>query len=68
MRKEPATFEEIAVLAKIAGIELAPEYFDELVESYRSIELVLWRARRRRNRSDEPAHVYDPRKFLPRDV
>lgn len=68
MKKEPATFEEIAVLAKIAGIELAPEYFDELVESYLKIEPVLLRVRRGRNRADEPAHAFDPRKFMPREA
>jgi hypothetical protein len=57
MKKAPATREEIAVLAKNAGLDLAPEYFDELVEAYASIEQMLMRVRRGRNRADEPAHV-----------
>jgi hypothetical protein len=62
------TREEIAVLAKAAGLELPSEYFDELVEAYRNIEPMLLRARRSRNRSDEPANVFDPRKFMPRNL
>ena len=66
MKKEPATREEIAVLAKTAGLALPAEYFDELVEAYLNIEPMLQRVRRGRDRADEPAHVYDPRKFMPR--
>jgi hypothetical protein len=66
MKKEPATREEIAVLAKTAGLDLPAEYFDELVEAYRNIEPMLLRVRRGRDRADEPAHTYDPRKFMPR--
>jgi hypothetical protein len=67
MKKEPATREEIAVLAKTAGLDLPPQYFDELVEAYLNIEPMLLRLRRNRDRADEPAHVYDPRKFMPRE-
>ncbi|MFM9848636.1 MAG: hypothetical protein ACKVP3_15910 [Hyphomicrobiaceae bacterium] len=66
MKKEPATREEIAVLAKTAGLDLPGEYFDELVEAYLNIEPMLMRVRRGRERADEPAHAYDPRKFMPR--
>jgi hypothetical protein len=68
MKKEPATREEIAVLAKTAGLDLPAEYFDELVEAYRHIEPMLLRVRRGRDRADEPAHTYDPRKFMPREA
>lgn len=67
MNRKPATPEEIAVIAKVAGLELEPKYSNELVEAYRNIEPMLWRIRQGRNRSDEPAHTFDPRKFLPRD-
>lgn len=66
MKKEPATREEIAVLAKTAGLDLPAEYFDELVAAYLNIEPMLLRVRRGRDRADEPAHAYDPRKFMPR--
>lgn len=67
MKKEPATREEIAVLAKNAGLDLAPQYFDELVEAYANIQPMLQRVRQGRNRADEPAHTFDPRKFMPRE-
>ena len=66
MKKEPATREDIAVLAKTAGLDLPAEYFEELVEAYLNIEPMLMRVRRGRDRADEPAHAYDPRKFMPR--
>ncbi|MFM9939758.1 MAG: hypothetical protein ACKVP7_09700 [Hyphomicrobiaceae bacterium] len=66
MNRTPATRDEIATLAKVAGLSLAPQYFDELVEAYRNIEPMLWRIRQGRARADEPAHCFDPRKFMPR--
>ena len=66
MSRTPATREEIAVMARIAGLELAPQYMDELVEAYLNIEPMLLRVRRGRERADEPAHAYDPRKFMPK--
>ncbi|TDF67161.1 hypothetical protein [Cupriavidus sp. L7L] len=59
------TRDEIAVLAKAAGLPLDPGCFDELVEAYQAIEPALARLRRDRPRADEPAHVYDPRNFMP---
>ncbi|WP_043879349.1 hypothetical protein [Azorhizobium caulinodans] len=61
----PATREEIAVLARQAGLDLPPDIFEELVEAYGNIEPMLMRLRRGRDRADEPAHVFDPRKFMP---
>lgn len=61
----PATREEIAVLAHQAGLDLPPDIFEELVEAYGNIEPMLMRLRRGRDRADEPAHVFDPRKFMP---
>lgn len=66
MERIPATVEEIAAMAKVAGLELSPAYFDELVAAYRNIEPMLWRIRTGRARADEPAHAFDPRKFMPR--
>jgi hypothetical protein len=65
MTKTLATREDIAVLAKNAGLDLAPQYFDELVEAYANIQPMLHRVRQGRNRADEPAHTFDPRKFMP---
>ncbi|MDQ8726637.1 hypothetical protein [Bradyrhizobium sp. LHD-71] len=61
----PATREDIAGLAKNAGLDLPPDLFEELVVAYGNIEPMLMRLRRGRDRADEPAHVFDPRKFMP---
>jgi len=65
MNKQPATRDEIAALARNAGLDLPQDLFDELVEAYRNVEPMLVRLRRGRARADEPAHVFDPRKFTP---
>ncbi len=63
-----ATREEIAVLARHAGLDLPPDIFEELVQAYANVEPMLMRLRRGRDRADEPAHVFDPRKFMPGKV
>jgi hypothetical protein len=65
MTQKPATREDIAAMARIAGLDLSPEHFEELVEAYANLEPMLMRLRRGRDRADEPAHVFDPRKFMP---
>lgn len=64
----PATREDITVLARNAGLELPPDLFEELVQAYANIEPMLMRLRRGRDRADEPAHVFDPRKFMPQEA
>ena len=61
----PATREDIAVLARNAGLDLSDEHFEELVQSYGVVEPMLRRIRNGRDRADEPAHTFDPRKFMP---
>jgi hypothetical protein len=65
MSSEPATREEIAVLARRAGLELNAEHFDQLVDAYGHLERMLGRIRRARSYADEPAHVFVPIKFAP---
>jgi hypothetical protein len=65
MTQKPATREDIAAMARIAGLDLSPEHFEELVEAYANLEPMLMRLRRGRDKADEPAHVFDPRKFMP---
>jgi hypothetical protein len=65
MPPTPATREEIAVLARRAGLELGAEHFDQLVNAYGYLEQMLGRIRRARSYADEPAHVFVPTKFLP---
>ena len=66
MTDKPASREDIAAMARIAGLDLPPALFDELVAGYVNLEPMLWRLRRGRDRADEPAHVFDPRKFMPK--
>jgi hypothetical protein len=65
MPPTPATREEIAVLARRAGLELGAAHFDQLVDAYGHLERMLGRIRRARSYADEPAHVFVPTKFLP---
>ncbi|MGJ5180313.1 hypothetical protein ACQR16_22320 [Bradyrhizobium oligotrophicum] len=66
MTDKPASRDDIAVMARLAGLDLPAEFFEELVEGYATLEPMLWRLRRGRDRADEPAHVFDPRKFMPK--
>jgi hypothetical protein len=65
MPLEPATCEEIAILARRAGLQLNEEHFNQLVDAYGHIEQMLGRIRRGRSYADEPAHVFVPTKFAP---
>jgi hypothetical protein len=66
MINKPASRDEIAAMARVAGLDLPPAIFEELVDGYATLEPMLWRLRRGRDRADEPAHVFDPRKFMPK--
>ncbi len=65
MPLEPATRDEIAVLARRAGLNLSAEHFDQLVDAYGHLEQMLGRIRRARSYADEPAHIFAPSKFQP---
>jgi hypothetical protein len=65
MTETPASRDDIAAMARAAGLNLSAEHFEELVEAYANLEPMLRRLRRGRDRADEPAHVFDPRKFMP---
>jgi hypothetical protein len=65
MPLEPATREEIAVLARRAGLQLNEGHFQQLVDAYGHLEQMLGRIRRARSYADEPAHVFVPTKFAP---
>jgi hypothetical protein len=55
---EEATREEVAVLAKQAGLDLPEPYFEELVSAYRHVQRLVARISHDRPRGDEPAHVF----------
>jgi hypothetical protein len=59
--------DEIIILAKHAGLDLPPAYLDELVDAYTNVHRIVARIPWARPRSDEPAHVFMPAKFLPRE-
>jgi len=63
MPSEPATREELAVLARHAGLDLAPKHFDQLVDAYGHVERMLGRIRRACGYGDEPAHIFVAGKF-----
>jgi hypothetical protein len=68
MSPEPATRQEIDLLARRAGLSLTDEHLDELVQAYGYVEQMLMRLRRARSYADEPAHVFVPTKFLPSEA
>ena len=57
--------DEIILLARQAGLELAPAYFQELIEAYGNVRRMIDRIPTGRPRGDEPAHVFVPTKFMP---
>jgi hypothetical protein len=57
--------DEIVLLARQAGLNLPPEYLQELVDAYGNVRQMIDRIPTGRPRGDEPAHVFVPTKFLP---
>ena len=52
----PSSYEEIARIAKLAGLQLPDAIMDELCKSYPAFEAMVRRLPRARDRFDEPAH------------
>ena len=65
MDAAPPTRDEILAMARQAGLHLPPEYEDELVVAYGHVRAMCARLPQGRPRGDEPAHVFDPVRFLP---
>jgi hypothetical protein len=59
------TPEEVAFLARHAGLDLPAEYFQQLVSAYGHVRRMIDRLPLERSRDDEPAHTFDPRDFMP---
>ncbi len=57
--------DDILVMARLAGLDLPADYQDELVEAYSYVRAMIAQLPADRPRSDEPAHVFDPTRFLP---
>ena len=62
---EAPSREEVALLARMAGLSLPDVYFDQLVAAYGNVRELIDTLPRNRPRGDEPAHVFVPEKFLP---
>jgi hypothetical protein len=59
------TQDEIALLARQAGLDLPAEYLAELIEAYGHVRRMIDRIPTGRPRGHEPAHVFVPAKFIP---
>jgi hypothetical protein len=57
--------EDILTITRMAGLMLSEQQFEDLVAGYRLYEPVLARLPRDVPFSAEPAHVFDPRSFMP---
>jgi hypothetical protein len=62
---EPPTSDEVALLAGRAGLDLPPEFLQELTEAYAHVRQMTRRIPNGRPRADEPAHVFVATKFQP---
>ncbi len=62
---KPATPDEIAAMARNAGLTLSAAHLAELVDAYSYIEKMVARVHQDRAFADEPAHVFVPQKFEP---
>ena len=58
----PATREEIAQMAKRAGLDLSPQHFDALCDAWAKVATLAARIPRARPRADEPAHTFISRR------
>jgi hypothetical protein len=65
MAKDPISREEIRTVTRMAGLTLCDQQFDDLVAAYRIYQPILERLPRDLPFSAEPAHIFDPRSFMP---
>jgi len=66
MSRGRASPDDIRAITRLAGLELSPEYFDELCRAYQAVEPVLDRLPTDLPPAAEPGHVFDPRSFMPK--
>ena len=65
MDAAPPSRDDILAMARFAGLDLPSEYEDELVSAYGHVRALCARLPQGRPRGDEPAHTFDPSRFLP---
>jgi hypothetical protein len=64
---DPVSREDIRTITRLAGFNLSDQQFEDLVAAYRLYEPVLARLRRDLPYSVDPAHLFDPRSFMPEE-
>jgi hypothetical protein len=67
MSPRSLTSEEIIALARASGLDMKPEYMEELVIAHHKIHKMIERMPRGRARGDEPAHAFSPDRMMPSD-
>ena len=65
MAGETVSREDILTITRMVGLKLTEQQFEDLVAGYRLYEPVLARLPRDVPFSAEPAHIFDPRSFMP---
>lgn len=63
MIAQPPAPDDVAVLARQAGLALKPKHFEQLVDAYGYVHEMLQRLHRGRPRADEPGHIFAPSRF-----
>lgn len=56
--------DDALTLARLAGLDLPAEFHADLFVAYEKLQGMIARMPRR-DRSDEPAHIFDPTRFMP---
>jgi hypothetical protein len=67
MPAAPASRDDILAFTRMVGLKLSDQQFEDLVSAYRLYEPVLARLPRDLPFSAEPAHIFDPRTFMPEE-
>ncbi|HEV7252079.1 MAG TPA: hypothetical protein VGN97_03140 [Mesorhizobium sp.] len=57
----------ILTMARLAGLRLPAAYENELVDAYTHVRALVLRLPEPRARGDEPAHVFNPARFVAKD-
>ena len=64
---ETPSDDEIILMARQAGLDLPADYRAELIEAYGHVRRMIARLSAPRPYGDEPAHVFVPTVFAPKD-
>jgi hypothetical protein len=64
---DPISDDDIIRLARHAGLDLPAAYHRELIEAYGHVRAMVGRLPAGRPHGDEPAHVFVPSVFQPRE-